>query len=402
MKLTKASVQSLALPTGKGDRFEWDDDLPGFGIRLRGNTARWVIQYRLGAQQRRESLGDVRKITLEDARKIARSRFAQVELGTNPAAEKAKTRAAAVAASLTLEKIAERYLAAKVTRVRPNTYGQTKLHLTVHWRPLANTPIDGIRRADVAARLQEITREHGRTAAARARINLSAMFNWAMREGICEANPTLATNNPTERIRPRERVLSDHELAAIWRACDDDDFGRIIKLLILTGCRREEIGALKWSETDLADGVITIPGERIKNHRERSLVLPRVAWNILKSVPKREGREFVFGGRGFSAWSYMQILLHGRITAAEGKRLPHWTLHDLRRTMRTGLGRIGVEPHIAERVINHTKGGVEAVYDRYTYRREVQMALARWAEHVVAIVENRKSNVTALQRGANP
>jgi hypothetical protein len=122
MKLTKTAVASLTLSPGKNERFEWDDDLPGFGVRLRGGNARWVVQYRVGAQQRRESLGDVRKVTIEDARKIARTRFAQVELGSDPAAERAKARAAATAAKLTLEKVAERYLAAKADAVRPNTY----------------------------------------------------------------------------------------------------------------------------------------------------------------------------------------------------------------------------------------------------------------------------------------
>jgi Arm domain-containing DNA-binding protein len=129
MKLTKSSLAALKIAQGKGDQFIWDDDLPGFGIRLRGDTARWVVQYRIGAQQRRESLGDIRKVELEDARKIAKNRFAQAELGTDPAAEKAKARAAE-AAKLTLEKVVSRYLAAKVRVVRANTYNQSKLHLS--------------------------------------------------------------------------------------------------------------------------------------------------------------------------------------------------------------------------------------------------------------------------------
>jgi integrase len=400
MKLTKTAVASLTLSPGKNERFEWDDDLPGFGVRLRGGNARWVVQYRVGAQQRRESLGDVRKVTIEDARKIARTRFAQVELGSDPAAERAKARAAATAAKLTLEKVAERYLAAKADAVRPNTYRAAKMHFSVHWKPLANRPIESIKRPDVAARLQEITAKHGRTAAARARSNLSALFGWAMREGLCESNPVLVTNDPAEGIQPRERTLSDRELAAVWRACEHDDFGRIVKLLILTGCRREEIGALKRSEIDLDAGIMTIPGERTKNHKALSLTLPSVAIEILRAAPVRVGREFVFGERGgsFSAWSYSTIALNNRIAAAEGKPLPHWVIHDLRRTLRTGMGRLGVPPHIAERVVNHIKGGVEAIYDRHKYEPEIKAALAIWADHVIAAVENRKSNVTALKR----
>jgi integrase len=400
MKLTKTSVAALTLPPDKNDRFLWDDDLPGFGVRLRGTTARWIVQYRVGSQQRRESLGDVRKVEIEAARKIARQRFAQAELGSDPAAERAKARAEAAAAKTTLAEVAKRYLHAKAGVVRPNTYRAVKLHLQEFWKPLEKRPIDTIKRADVAARLQELISDRGRTAAARARGNLSAMFGWAMREGLCEANPVLVTNDPAEGIQARERVLNDSELAAVWRACDDNDFGRIVKLLILTGCRREEIGGLRWTEIDLETGVLTIPGNRTKNHRTHVLGLPSIAIAILRLVPRREGREFVFGGggRGFSAWSYSTMGLHTRISAAEGSMLPHWVLHDLRRTVRTGMGKLGIAPHIAERVINHAKGGIEAIYDRHRYEDEIKSALAIWAEHVLATVEKRRSNVTSLRR----
>jgi hypothetical protein len=109
MRLTKDAVIALGLPSGKTDHIEWDETLPGFGVRLRGNGKRWVVQYRAGAQQRRESLGDVRKVSLEDARKIARQRFAQVELGVDPAAERAQARAQA----LTLGVVIDRYLDAR-------------------------------------------------------------------------------------------------------------------------------------------------------------------------------------------------------------------------------------------------------------------------------------------------
>ena len=190
----------------------------------------------------------------------------------------------------------------------------------------------------MAARLQEIIKEHGRTSAARARGDLSALFTWALKEGLCETNPVIATNDPGEGIPPRDRVLSDHELAVVWKACQDDDFGRIVPLLILTGCRRE-IGALKWSEVDLDSDVLTIPGSRTKNHRQHVLTLPAAAIDILQAAPRREGRDYVFGVRGgaFAAWSYAKIALDGRITTAEGKALPRWTLHDLRRSFRPGL-----------------------------------------------------------------
>ena len=369
MKLTTDAVAALIRPANKSDHIEWDSSLPGLGVRLRGRSKRWVVQYRVGSQQRRESLGDVRKVNLEDARKIARQRFAQAELGNDPAAECAKARQAAASAKRTLASVAARYLNAKQDRLRPSTYKQAKRHFETLWAPLGDQPIDALKRASVAARLQEITKAHGRTSAARARGNLSALFTWAMKEGLCEANPVIATNDPAAGILSRDRVLGDGELAAIWKACADDDFGRIVKLLILTGCRREEIGGLKWTEIDLDTGVLTVPGERPKNHRALVLTLPAPALDILRTAPRREGRSYVFGSRGgpFAAWSYSKMALDTQIAALDGKPLARWRLHDARRTMRTGLGKLGVPPHVAELVINHVKGGIQAVYDKHTY-----------------------------------
>jgi integrase len=399
MKLTEATIAALELPPGKAEHFAWDDALPGFGIRLRGATRRWYVQYRVGQQQRRESLGDCRKIKLEDARKIARQRFAQVELGADPAADRARIQAEAAAVKLTVGAVADRYLKAKRDTLRPSTYAAAGRYFELHWKPLRTKPIGAVKRADVAAALQEITATNGKVAAARARSNLSALFGWAMREGLCEANPVIATNIPDAGVKPRERVLDDRELKEIWRACQADDFGRIIKLLILTGCRRSEIGDLRWTEVDMDSGVMTIPAERVKNGRTLSLTLAPAAIEILQSAPRRG--EYVFGKRGrggFNAWSYCTIALNGRITTAIGRPLPAWTLHDLRRSTRTGLGRIGVAPHIAELVIGHSVGGIQAVYDKHHYAPEITTALLRWADHVEAVVEGRDRNVVTMQR----
>jgi integrase len=394
MKLTKDAVAALALPAGKAEHFEWDTTLPGFGVRLRGSGKRWVVQYRVKGQQRRESLGDVRKVTLEYARKIARQRFAQAEMGVDPVAERRRANAVTLGAAI------DRYLDAKRHRLRPNSFNAAERYLAKHWKPLHGRPLDAIKRADVAARLQETVKAYGCTSAARGRDNLSALFGWAMKEGLCEANPVLATNDPTEGMQPRDRVLNDDEVRAIWNACEEDDGGRIIKLLLLTGCRREEIGGLKWSEVNLDTSLLTIPGTRTKNHRTLELTLPDVATDILRSVPRQEDRDFIFGrfGGAFSGWSAAKLRLDARIAMAAGKPIAAWRLHDLRRTMRTNLGKLGVRPDIAELAINHVQGGVQAIYDRYRYQREIAAALALWADRVLAIAEGRESNVVALQR----
>jgi integrase len=397
MQFTKSALAALALPEGKADHVVWDDDLPGFGLRLRGDTRRWVVQYRISGQSRRESIGDPRRVSLEDARRIARQRFGIVAQGLDPAADKARAKAEVEAARLTLAVVSERYLEARKPVVRPTTLSAVTHDLRSHWAPLHKRPIEAIKRADIAARLGEITKDNGRVAAARARASLSAMYGWAMREGLCEANPVIVTNSPNEGAKPRERVLADDELRAIWRACGDDDFGRIVRLLMLTGCRRDEIGGLRWEEIDLGTGVLTIPGTRTKNHSELKLPLPQAALTILPPRPE-DGHGYVFGRRqGFKAWSYATALLNGRIVGMIGQQPAAWRLHDARRSVRTGLGRLGVAPHVAELVLNHTKKGMIAVYDKHRYQGEIATALAMWADHMMAAVEGRVSNVVALR-----
>jgi integrase len=263
----------------------------------------------------------------------------------------------------------------------------------VQWAPLRTRPIGEITRADVAAQLQVISKKHGRTSAARARANLSALYQWAVGEALADSNPVLHTNDPSDGIKPRSRVLNDAELRAVWLVAGDGDFGQIVRLLILTGARRQEIGSIRWCDIDFDRGVLTIPADVAKNHHALELPLPTAAIEILWQMPKRGEHVFGAAGTGFTSWSIATKALRKRL----GADFPtNWRLHDVRRSFRTGLGRIGVQPHIAELLINHVKGSVEATYDRYTYNDEKHAALVRWAEHVQAIVEGR-SNVVPLR-----
>jgi integrase len=404
MKLTDRTVAALVRPAKKDDVVIWDDDLPGFGVRLRGDHKAYLIQFRVGPLQRRESLGDTRRTRLEDARKAARQRFAKAQLGIDPAAERERVRAKAAAARLTLGAVAERYLAAKQNKLRPSSHRSASMYFSDHWSPLRNYSLDSIRRADVAALLQDIAKDRGSVTAGRARANLAALFAWATREGLYEgANPVAATNDPAAGLRHRDRVLSEAELATIWRACEDDAFGRIVRLLMLLGARRAEIGGLKWrSEVDFDRGTVTIAGERTKNHRALTLALPPLALDILRSVPRHDGSDSVFtaAGNGFSSWSSQTRALKDRIRTATGKPLPAWTLHDIRRSVATHMAEIGVQPHIIEAILNHVSGhkrGVAGIYNQASYRGEIATALLRWSEHLTAIIAGRKSKVVSLR-----
>src|SRR6516164_1673821 len=405
MKLNSRNVKGLVRPAGKDDVVIWDDDLPGFGIRLRGDNRSFLIQYRVGVQQRRESLGDIRKVKLEDARKAARQRFAQAQLGQDPAAERIAAKLKAAAKRLTLGVVAERYLEAKKARLRPTSYADARRYFTRHWASLRDWPIAVIQRANVAAGLQDIIKAHGPVSAARARANLSALFTWAIGEGLVDINPVIGTNNPEGGHQSRTRVLSEAELAVIWKACADDDFGRIVKLLMLTGCRRAEIGELKWSEIDFERGTITIPGTRTKNGNELKLTLPDAALELLRATPRRDDSDNVFGGGGpgFTIWSHAVKGLNAHIAAAEGKPLPGWTLHDLRRSTATHMAEIGVQPHIIEAVLNHVSGhksGVAGIYNRASYTKDIAQALQLWSDYLLAVVAGRKRKVVPLRQRA--
>jgi integrase len=390
MKLTKQTVAALTLPESKADEIFWDDELPGFGVRLRGKSKSYIAQFRVGRQQRRKSVGDARKLDLEVARKVARQHFAQAALGIDVVAERrAKGQAAAVP---TVGKVADLYCDAKQAIWRPATRAVKVLYFLQHWAPLREFPIDApptILRQRVAAGLREIAKDSGRVTARQARVHLAAMFAWAMREGLCEANPVAATNDPGHGIRPRERVLSDAELAAVWHAADGaDDFSHIVRLLMLTGCRRGEVGGLRWGDVNLDSGAMTIPGERTKTNRTLGLGLPAVAVEILRSVRRKDGCLFGRSERGFNAWHSGMRALNRRL-AVVGTPVTGWSLHDVRRSVRSGLGRLGIAPHIAERVIGHAPRGVESVYDRFSYAPQIRAALQAWADHLLSIVEGR-------------
>jgi integrase len=399
MKLTSKTVGRIELPRDKSDLIVFDADLAGFGIRLRrsgdGKVRRsYVVQYRRTGGTRRALLGSAEVLTAELARAAAKEILAKVALGEDPQADKAARRAKD---AHSLRSVIDEYLAAKESRVRPRTFQEARRYLQgPHFKPLHAMPLDRITRRDVATRLVAITRESGPITAARARATLSAMFVWTMGQGLAEGNPVIGTTRP-DQPQSRERVLDDRELAAILRACKDDDHGRIVRLLALTGCRRQEVGGMAWSELDLERGAWTIPAARTKNARAHELPLPPLALSIIESVPRMVSREQLFGvrGSGFTRWSASKRELDERAGVAE------WHLHDLRRTTATRMADLKVQPHIIEAVLNHHSGhraGVAGIYNRSVYTNEVRAALALWADHVWSIIDGGERKIVPMPR----
>jgi integrase len=370
----------------------WDRAVRGFGVRCQHDAASYVIKYRIAGRQRMYTIGRHGSPWTPDlARKEALRLLSLVVSGTDPADAKAS---AALAAAQTFRAVADRYLAAMRARQKPRALQDTNRYLLRSFRPLHPMPIGSIERSHITARVAELERTCGATSALRARSTLSAMFSWAIREGYkLPANPVSGTNKP-QAAPARERVLTDSELRAIWLACGDNDYGRIVRLLMLTGQRREEIGALRWSE--ITGDAVTFPASRTKNGREHCIPLSPAALALLPA-PVAD-RDFLFGHRpisgvvrGFTGWAWSKCALDERIAQAEGRALPDWRLHDLRRTCATGLGELGVLPHVVETILNHISGhraGVAGVYQRARYSAEVRHALTRWSDHIERLVHD--------------
>jgi len=237
------------------------------------------------------------------------------------------------------------------------------------------------------------------------RASMSAMFVWAMKEtDFATTNPVLNTHTAGEEV-PRSRVLSDAEIRIIWRALDDGTYSTIVQLLLLTAQRLNEIAGLRWSEIDFDRSRIVLPGERVKNGHEHHVPMSNTVRNILADLRGKAdaGQILVFprGGRAFSGWTHGRKELDNRI-AMTGSALPHWTLHDLRRTAATRMGDdLQIRPHVVEQILNHRSGhksGIAGVYNYASYTAETTAALTMWADHVAAIVEGRESNVTPMRR----
>jgi integrase len=398
MKLTTANVD---LPEGKDDLIHFDNSLTGFGLRLRrGSGGRvlksWIIQYRQHGRGRRMLVGSAEKLTAAQARERAKKLLAKVELGEDPQQDKQERRDRD---AHSLRSVVQDYFDHKAGSIKPRSLELLRFYLLdgPHLKPLLSTPIDKVTRGDVAARLLAASKTSGVPSAIALRSAASAMFTWAMQMGLVDSNPIVGAFKP-DTPKSRDRILSDGELAAVWRGLADDDYAKVVKLLVLTGCRRAEIGGMRWSEFDLDRSAWTLPKERSKNGLAHTVPLTPSMLEIINSVPKREHFDILFGyRRGFTSWVQGKQALDARIG------LPPWTHHDIRRSVATGMADIGIQPHIVEAVLNHQSGhkrGPAGIYNRSSYGSEVRAALALWDDHIRTLVKGGKRRVLAFDQPA--
>jgi integrase len=245
-----------------------------------------------------------------------------------------------------------------------------------------------IGRRDVLDVIDAVVDRGSPITARRLHAHLHRLFKWCVGRGIIPINPMADLPKPGQETK-RERVLTDEELAAVWQRCEELGwpFGPSIQLLVLTGARRGEIGGLRWSE--LKDGQIGLAGDRTKNAKPHSIPLSAAAQAIIEKLPRVAGSEFVFTTTGqtpISGWTRAKVDLD---RAVKGEP---WTLHDIRRTVATGLQRLGVSLQVIEAVLGHVSGsraGVVGIYQRHSFDAEKAAALEAWGAHVMALVEGR-------------
>jgi integrase len=401
MKLTPDTIAALDLPPGKVEAFFWDDDIAGFGLRLKPTrkASRWIFQYRHGRRQRRVTIGALTALSATQARKAASDLHAKAHLGHDPAGEKAEQR---VRSAETMGALLKSYLVFKRDQIAPRSYVEVERHLMKQCKPLHSLPIAKLDRRAISGRKAAIATKSGNVTANRVHASLSAFLAWCMQEGLIDSNPALGATRYPEKSR--DRVLGDQELKAIWAATSGaDDYSAVVRLLILTGCRLNEIAGLRWSE--IVDERIVLPSTRTKNGRQHVVPLAPVALDILAQRPARPDRDLIFGrrhDRPLCGWTVLKTALDKRIDES-GAELEPWTHHDLRRTVATRMAELGVQPHVIEAVLNHVSGhkhGVAGVYNRSTYEREKMAALALWGEFVLATVEGRARKIANLRKGA--
>jgi integrase len=394
------TVRTLtAIKPGKTRQEIRDSYLPGLYFVVQPTGAKsWAIRYRNGRRTRKHTLGSYPGLDLKSAREMGAQALRAVAVGRDPGQEKAHQRSERIDS---INHIAEQFIELHCKRTnRPRTAAETerllRLHVLPRWR--ART-VDDITRRDVLDLLDRIVGNGTPIAANRVFSAIRKFFSWCVQRDIIAQSPCTGIKPPTAE-RSRDRVLTDDELRHVWHAADKIGmpFGIMIKFLILTGQRRDEVARMSWSELDLDRRLWTLPATRVKNNRPHEVPLSDAAISVLKSSPRIAG-DYVLTTTGktpASGYSKGKKRLDALLPD-----LPAWRLHDLRRSVASGMAKLGINLPVIEKILNHTSGsfsGIVSVYQRHTFADEKRAALEAWGRHIEALV-NGKSPQVAPFRG---
>jgi integrase len=401
MKLTQRRIEGLECPAKRKDMLVFDDEQRGLGVRVTaGGGKSYLVQYRRAGQKRRVPLGSCSAISLASAREAVRALMGDVSKGRDPAGERKAAALEAKRQALTLGTLIEHWEKLHLAGKRPNYATAATATLRRVFAKHLDAPAGSLDRAAVVRVLDGLAKDGKAAMAGAAARYGGALFGWTVKRGTVASNPfERVPVAPTVR---RDRVLSDDEIRRVWRATEGPGaFNAIVRALLLTGQRREEVSGLKSSELDPGLSVWTLPGARSKNSRPHIIPISAQMETLLRAQACVSGTDLVFPGERsiFSGWSKSKARLDRR-SGVSG-----WTLHDLRRTAATGMAELGIAPHVIEAVLNHASGhkaGVAGIYNQARYASEMRRALNLWGAHVAAIVEGRAAadNVTPLRTGS--
>jgi integrase len=396
--LTDRLLKSLKpAPTGQRT-VHWDAARPSFGVRVtdRGVISFFIMRRMPGKPQPvRVVLGRYPSISLATARKLATAALGDLVSGVHPKARKqhVATFAALAEAFLSRPAAAKQRTADEIRK----TVGR---YLLPRW---GNRAASSITRADAITMVEALDRASGPYTAAKALALASSIFRHAMTHEQVVNNPCalVKITDFVGEMEPRQRILTDSEITLLWRATEDVyPAGSFARFLLLTAVRRSEAAHMTWGEVNLDDALWIIPASRTKSGAPHEVPLPPMAVDLLRSLPRFAGGDFVFsttGGRnGIRSFGLYKAAIDARATG-----LTNWRFHDLRRTARTNLASLGVTPFIAELILGHQQKGVHKVYDVHRYQTEKREALERWASRLRDIVTPPPANVRRLRVAAD-
>jgi integrase len=371
---------------------EPDPQTPGLYVRVLPSGAKsyLVVTRAPGGKQVWHTVGSTALIDIEDAREKAREVIKAIKSGASRAGPQS------------FESVARDFIKRHVEPKGLRSQDAIERYFSKHILPEWGTrEFTSIRRADVAKLLDSVEDKAGPVAADYTLAVVSKITRWyATRDNdyVSPVVPGMRRSSPKERAR--DRILDDDEIRAIWQQAEaNGTFGAIIRILLLTGQRKEKVASMRWQDVSI-NGVWTIPSERREKGNAGTLALPDIAVEIIKSRPRFDSNPYVFAGRGeshFGGHSKAKAAFDAKL--ALGKReLPQWQLHDLRRTARSLMARAGVRPDIAERTLGHVIKGVAGTYDRHSYKDEKAMALRKLAALVETIINAPAANVVHIAR----
>jgi len=384
IKLTKSTID--ALPTLSSDVVYWDANSPGFGVKVTPKGRKvFVVLYRTGgagSKLRKYTIGPYGRVTLHQARVAAQKVFAAKLDGRDPMAEKREAKRRAVADLV--EDLLEAFITHRLSQNRSAAETSRLLRREVG-KPWAGRSIHTIGKRDVVDVVSAIVQRGAPGAANKTLKSLKTFLRWCVGQAVLDQSPAEGVPLPTKEVA-RDRVLDDTELTQVILAARKigGPYGAIVELLALTGQRREEVACLHWEELDLAQRIWTIPKARTKNTKAHIVHLSRQALAVLKRADQRGPLAFtLLGTKPF------QDFTHAKRRLDQLSGVTRWRLHDLRRTCVSGMARLGVAPHVADKILNHQAGtisGVAAVYQRHEFLSERRQALDLWGGHVGAIL----------------